>query len=355
MTAPRQNQSSPQTVSRLSTPKQSVEIPPPRPKSGEPESTTPLWIKAFLLHAPLIGIGLGLTAGLCLLAGMSLSVILDPNANNPDKAAIESAIPEPEKNSVTDSSADPAVKSSESQPVQSQPSESQPSQSQTTVTPDGVRIVVPAEQTFVEDLSDTSSTQASKTQAPKTQATIDQPTASLGLPRAVPQTSRLLLVLWSLGGICLVGAGISAWFSRRWNTQETIVSPGVAAVSSPPGTLALRDPSTIVPVSSNPSLSIQENRGQETIAPHSLPADSSRPFYGTLLLPEAPEPSPFTIEYDPIPDAPDLAPDDRRKERILDPDGDNTSLIPPDLITSDLATPDLASQMDIRKRRPRID
>lgn len=350
MTAPQQNHRSPQTVSQFSASKQSGAIPPPRSQSGEPKSPNPQWVQAFLLHAPLIGIGLGLTAGLCLLAGMSLSVILDPNANHPDNpsnpAAIESATESATENkSVTDSSENSPAK----------PSESQTSQSQTTVTPDGVRIVVPADQNFAGKITQTSQTPT--IQASNPQSRVNQPTASVGLdsPRAVPQTSRLLLVLWSLGGICLVGAGISAWFSRRWNGQESIVSPELTAVSAPPGTLALRDPSTIVPVPNHPNLSIVQNLEPETIAPHSLPADPSRPFYGTLLLPEAPEPSPLTIEYDPIPDDPDLTPDDRRKERILDSDGDNMSLTPPDLITSDLETPDLASQMDIRKRRPRID
>ena len=368
MTAPRQNNGLPETVSQSSTPKQSVTIPTSSPKSREPESTNPLWVKAFLLHAPLIVIGLGLTAGLSLLAGISLNVILDPNANNPDQPAIDSATRGSDKNSVTDSTANSSANSTVTSP-QSQLSPSPPSESQTTVTPDGVRIVLPADQNFAEAIPNTS-------QPPKTQAAVYEPSLGQDNPAISPTSSRLLLVLWSLGGICLVGAGISAWFSRR-HGQESIVSSDVSS----PGILALRDPSTIVLADPAPPVSTLQNLEPETIAPHSRHSlsggDPSSPlFYETLSLPEAPEAMAFTIEYDPISDTPDLEEARWREEvrpqetvldlKVLDPkeDGDNpdlatshlatSDLATSHLATSDLATPDLATLMDIRKRRPRI-
>jgi len=356
MTAPQQNDRLPETVSQSSTPKQSVTLLTSSPKSRKPESRNPLWFKAFLLHAPLIVIGLGLTAGLSLLAAISLNVILDPNANNPDRPdqpTIDPATRGSEQNSVTDSTANSPVTSPQSKPSPSQPSP--PSESQTTVTPNGVRIVVPADQNFAEALPQTF-------QTPKIQATIDEPSLGQDNP-AISPASRLLLVLWSLGGISLIGAGISAWFSRQ-NGSESIVSPDV---SPSPGSLALRAPSTIVLADPAPSVSTLENLGSETIAPHSLPGDSSSPlFYETLSLPEAPEEIAFAIEYDPISDTPDLK-EARSREairhqekvldlNILDPkeDEENPDLPTPDRVISDLAAPDLATLMDIRKRRPRI-
>ena len=360
MTAPQQNDRLPETVSQSSTPKQSVTIPTSSPKSRKPESRNPLWFKAFLLHAPLIVIGLGLTAGLSLLAAISLNVILDPNANNPDQPdqpTIDPATRGSEQNSVTDSTANSPVTSPQSKPSPSQPSP--PSESQTTVTPDGVRIVVPADQNFAEALPKTF-------QTPKIQATIDEPSLGQDNP-AISPASRLLLVLWSLGGISLVGAGISAWFSRQ-NGSESIVSPDV---SPSPGSLALRAPSTIVLADPAPSVSTLQHLEPETIAPHSPHSlsggDPSSPlFYETLSLPEAPEEIAFAIEYDPISDTPDLEEARWREEvrpqetvldlKVLDPkeDGDNPDLATSHLATSDLAAPDLATLMDIRKRRPRI-
>ncbi|MEY2975887.1 MAG: hypothetical protein ACO3NK_20835 [Prochlorotrichaceae cyanobacterium] len=56
---------------------------------GEPN----LWLQSLMLHAPAIGLGLGIATGLCLLMGISLRILLNPNIHaltDPEPAAVSS-------------------------------------------------------------------------------------------------------------------------------------------------------------------------------------------------------------------------------------------------------------------------
>ena len=309
--------------------------PPPNPRSSErvpksqtiptlhslsdPEMMKPLWSKAFLIHSPIIGLGFGLIAGLCFVAGMSLSVILDPDANNPDPPIDSSPMPGAS-----------GTQSNAAEDLTGVPFASPPpldsATPQTIVTPNGVLIVVPADRSFAQN----SSSGSQDNLAPS-----DAPTASQQDNRRIGVQNSSVLILWGIGGICLGGAGISAWFSRYRNHPETI-----AIGEEHPGALALRStPESSLVHTGIQALPFTPYRSLPQVHPNEVPA-----LEGLLT----------TIENLPYahldPSAGQIVPlHPRHPADLLEStEGDEST----DLPVSDSSIPDLATLMDIRKRRP---
>ena len=275
-----------------------------------------LWMQSLILHAPLIGLGFGLATGLCLLMGISISILLSPDIHATSKVADQSATDQ----SFTDQSgANQSAPADGTDPDVRQTADST------------VRIVVPATKSFQESFQGNTTTQG-----------------------ASPPSSKARTIGLLLGGGGLVLGGIGFW-SLRWIRRQSAASGFSAATSTnaivlhPNQTSALT--STLTPRTSPTLDPLETPSPQQTYLPPSIPP----------VLPASPgltlDPAALTITYQ-TEQEPTIVFEDTRRETSPEfppqgrsQPGEDFPSQTSDQSFTDLPT-DLAHLMDIRKRRP---
>jgi hypothetical protein len=263
-----------------------------------------LWMQSLILHAPLIGLGFGLATGLCLLAGISLRILLSPEIhatpNLTDQALMgQSGAGQSGTNSFSPTNpTDPGVQ-----------------QTDTT----RVRIVVPAAKSFQGNTPD------------------------LGVS---PPSSKARTIALLLGGGGLALGGIGFW-SLRWIRRQSTAS-GVSPAASTNAIVLHPNPSNALTSPSSPLESRLDSPIEvQPVYPPYLPPPPPP------VLPTAPglplDPSAITITYQTEPEVWETPLESPSEPPIviqtvvqnLNPE-----------TTPDPDAEDLAHLMDIRKRRP---
>lgn len=311
------------------------------PAEGTP--TANLWMQSLTLHAPVIGLGFGLAAGLCLLMGISLRILLSPDMHGTQNAV--EPINQP----------DQAVVSPPAEPTAS-------GLPQTNDT--AVRIVVPAAKSF------------------------QRTTADQGVNQSSNKASTIALILGG-GGLALGGMGFWGlrWIRRSFSPGSSgIVSDASSSAGLTGASLAGASSSSAIVKHPNPSSALTPQASPrldplepEILQPQRLepqrlepqrlesqrlePHAILQPYFPTP--PQALDPSVLTITYWAGPNSdltdasvmdPDLpdptlmdsleTPPLQRIQESLPPESRSQEAIPQEPPT------DLAHLMDIRKRRP---
>ncbi|MGA1408512.1 MAG: hypothetical protein ACO37W_02085 [Prochlorotrichaceae cyanobacterium] len=202
-----------------------------------------LWLQSLILHAPTIGLGLAIATGLCLLMGISLRILLNPNIH---------AVTVPEPAAVSPRGEDT------SNPTIQETDEA------------GVRIVFPATKSF---LAEADSTETSSSR------------------------SRTIALLLGLGGFGLTIVGFLFWRSIRRQVAARSSAPSSNAIVlqhqprdlAPPSRIATTPPPPVTPAivgSSSPPMAL----------PQAKPTVSALPAEELPVHPVLPTP-PLTIHY----------------------------------------------------------